>query len=98
MAFKGQVSQADIKIDPFIKRLINEIVKLVRNTGAPARTIALAMTTHIPESTIRYWLRKAEDSGLIQRRGMRGGWLPVPDVVAPRRTFQPAQGFTYLHA
>ncbi len=93
MAFKRQ---DDIKTDPFIKRLINEIVKLVRNTGAPARTIALAMTTHVPESTIRYWLKKAENCGLIKRRGMRGGWLPV-DMATNRRGFPIVQSYKYLH-
>ena len=97
-----ELQKQDVKIEPFIKRLISEIIKLVRNTGAPARTVALAASTHTPESTIRYWLRKAEDAGHIQRRGKRGGWLATPSsaaavVVPPSFSARPSS-FAYLHA
>ena len=60
----------------FELRLLNEISTVNRNTGAPARTKALSARTAVPESTVRWWLRKAEAEGYVQRRGQRGGWLP----------------------
>ena len=73
----------------FEQRLLKEIENVMRNTGAPARTKALSGRTATPESTVRWWLRKAEAEGYVQRRGQRGGWLP--GTAAPAAS-------AYMHA
>lgn len=78
----------------FEQRLINEINDVVRRTGAPAKTKALSARTNVPESTVRWWLRKAESAGNVARRGERGGWLPGVNFAGagvPSRS-------AYLHA
>jgi Mn-dependent DtxR family transcriptional regulator len=60
---------------PFEDRLLDVIADVSRRTGRPARTIALAAHTGIPERTVRWWLvNRMEPRGVISRPSPRGGW------------------------
>ena len=64
-------------VSPFEYLLRETISKIQRDTGMPARTVALSTRLNIPERTVRYWLVRAEENGAICRKGLRGGWLPA---------------------
>lgn len=53
------------------------IAKIERNTGRPARTIALAAQLHRSVRSMQYLLADMESAGFVLRVGVRGGWRAV---------------------
>lgn len=57
--------------------ILEEAQKLYRRTRRPARTRILADMVGYSERWTRRMLVELETRGVVQRRGQRGGWLPV---------------------
>jgi DNA-binding IscR family transcriptional regulator len=59
---------------PYDNLLLRAIGEVVRHTGAPARTVAVAGRVWLSERQTRRYLVQLERRGLVVRRGQRGGW------------------------
>lgn len=59
------------------QRILSILEKIYRDTYSPAKSVALAQHCFMSERNARYKLVKLEKAGLVQRVGVRGGWLPV---------------------
>ncbi|HML22109.1 MAG TPA: hypothetical protein PKD09_10685 [Aggregatilinea sp.] len=64
----------------FEQWICNEVTASWRRTRQPVRTRVLADLTGKHDRTVRYVLVRLESRGVIERRGQRGGWMPVRSV------------------
>jgi predicted ArsR family transcriptional regulator len=60
----------------FEQAIIVAIREIVRNTNAPASTIAVAGKVHLSDRQARRYLVKLEARRCVLRMGCRRGWLP----------------------
>lgn len=61
------------------QQLVSIVAAIVRDTGRPAKTIAVAARACVCERSARYCLVRMEREGYIQRVGYQRGWLPNPN-------------------
>jgi response regulator of citrate/malate metabolism len=59
----------------FEQAIIRAIKEIVRNTGSPASTIAVAGKIHLSDRQTRRYLNRLEQGQKVQRIGCRRGWL-----------------------
>jgi predicted transcriptional regulator len=64
-------------VSTFESWLLSQITASWRRTRQPVRTLVLADLVSKHPRTVRYKLADLERRGVVQRRGQRGGWLPV---------------------
>jgi hypothetical protein len=67
---------------PFEHRVLDIIKEEAkRRGGEPVPTVViLAYLGAVPPRTLRWWLGKMEEKGLVRRPSPRGGWLPAPEL------------------
>lgn len=69
---------------PFEQYLLAHINELCRNTGRPARPVALVARTGLPDRSLRRYLHGLEERGLIRRATPRTGWIVVGSALDRR--------------
>ena len=74
------MSRGDTGIEPFEHRLAQMSRKFYRDTGRAVSSTWLADVLGMPNSTLRWWLRRAEQHGVLCRASERGGWLTPEHV------------------
>ena len=57
--------------------IYDQVTASWRRTRQPVRTRVLADLAGKHDRTVRHVLVRMEARGLVERRGQRGGWLPV---------------------
>lgn len=51
------------------------LIDTLRAAGAPVSGVVLADLAGLPRRTTQRWLTTLERSGVVERRGRKGGWL-----------------------
>lgn len=59
----------------FERAVVKAITEVVRHTGGPASTLAVASRVYLSDRQARRYLVRLEQSRQVQRVGQRGGWL-----------------------
>lgn len=64
-------------MNPFEAYLLQHVAEICRNSGRPARPVALSARTGLPERTIQRYLNNLERSGKVKRATPKTGWIAV---------------------
>lgn len=71
-------------MNPFADYLYRKLRELSVLLDGPVPSFTLAIETNCAQRTARLYAARLEAAGLVQRRGVKGGWLPAP----PRPSFE----------
>lgn len=80
----------DDQIDPMETRLADVVAGIHGWTRQCASTTAICakLNWSVPESTVRFWLRRAEVHGKVYRLSERGGWYATSTAGVPANAFR----------
>jgi len=64
-------------VSTFERQIVEMVQAVVRDTGVPARTLAIAGRLYMSDRQVRRYLARLEARQAVRRVGRRGGWLPT---------------------
>ncbi len=67
----------EVGVSAFERQIADVVRAVVRDTGAPARTLAVAGRLYLSDRQVRRYLAMLEARQAVRRVGQRGGWLPA---------------------